>query len=221
VIADVSLLLAIALLRPSSATPSEGAVVTLPEARLEGPVSLEGALAARRSVRSWSEAPLRLSELSQLLWAAQGVNDREGRRTTPSAGALYPLEIQVLVGRVDRLSAGAYRYRPAGHALERVVSVDRRPHLDGAVQDFVPRAPVVLVIAGVEARTARKYGPRARRYVLLEAGAASQGMLLQATALGLGAVPIGAFADEAVRRAAGLAADEVPLLVVPVGRPLD
>jgi len=110
-------------------TPAQPTVVTLPEPRLESEVSLEEALLKRRSVREYSNEPLRLVEVAQLLWAAQGITSEWGGRTAPSAGALYPLEVYVAVGNVDGLAPGVYKYRPQTHELVRITDDDVREEL--------------------------------------------------------------------------------------------
>ncbi len=199
---------------PDTPAPA-GETVVLPPPRLEGGMPLTEALARRRSIRAYGARPLTWEEISQLLWAAQGITGPQGQRTAPSAGALYPLEVYVV------LPSGWYHYRPQGHSLEQVGDTDLRGALwqAGLQQDALQEAPAVFVLSGVISRSAAKYGERAERYTLLEAGHAAQNLLLQATALGLGAVPIGAFDDEAVRRALHLPASHTPLYLVPVGEP--
>jgi len=196
-------------------TPLPPGEIPLPPARTQGEVSLEQTLAARRSVRSYTARPLTQEEISQLLWAAQGITDPRGYRTAPSAGALYPLEVYLV------LPGGSYHYLPQGHCLEPLGSEDVREGLwaAGLRQGPLLEAPAVFVIAGVIARTKGKYGERAERYVCLEAGHAAQNLLLQATALGLGAVPIGAFEDGAVREVLDLPSSHTPLYLIPVGEP--
>lgn len=191
--------------------------VVLPPPQTQGGMSLTEALARRRSIRSYTEQPLTWEEVSQLLWAAQGITDRRGFRTAPSAGALYPLEVYLV------LPEGWYHYRPSDHRLEVRGRGDLRRDIwmVGLSQEALLRAPALFVIAGVVSRTAAKYGDRAERYVFLEAGHAAQNLLLQATALGLGAVPIGAFDDAGVRRVLGLSPAETPLYLIPVGRPAE
>jgi SagB-type dehydrogenase family enzyme len=194
--------------------------VRLPAPQRDGKVAVERCLAIRRSVRAYREDALKLAELSQLLWAAQGMTGGDRLRTAPSAGALYPLEVYVLAGNVEGLTAGIYKYRPERHDLMRVAQQDRRRALAEAAlgQQFIAQAPAVFVIAGVYERTARRYGERAPRYVHIEVGHAGQNICLQAVALGLGSVPVGAFRDPEVKRVAGLADDESPLYIIPVGR---
>ncbi|MGC8792523.1 MAG: SagB/ThcOx family dehydrogenase [Bryobacteraceae bacterium] len=199
----------------------QAGAIRLPAPQRDGKVSLERCLATRRSVRAYREDALRLAELGQLLWAAQGITGGERLRTAPSAGALYPLEIYVVVGNVEGLPAGVYKYRPERHELGRVAEGDRRRALAEAAlnQQFIAQAPTAFVIAGVYERTARRYGERAQRYVYMEAGHAGQNICLQAVASGLGSVTVGAFDDPGVKRVTGLAAEEAPLYIISVGRP--
>lgn len=196
-----------------SQAPDSRQLLVLPAPVQQGALSLETTLSRRRSVRDYTSATLTAAELSQLLWAAQGVTSPAGQRTAPSAGALYPLEIYVAI------SMGLYHYEPSGHRLVAVSKQDARSALSAAAhgQEAVARAPAVFIIAAVPARTAVRYGDRATRYVLLEAGHACQNLLLQGVALGLGAVPVGAFEDVAVSRALRLPPGEIPLYLIPIG----
>jgi SagB-type dehydrogenase family enzyme len=199
----------------------EPEMVKLPPARSEGHVSIESVLSLRRSVRSYSKQPLSLNDLSQLLWAAQGINSRDIRRTAPSAGALYPLELYLVAGLTTDISPGVYRYSSEQHSLILIKESDQRRALSGAAlnQECIAAAPACFVITGVYHRTAKKYGERARRYVQLEAGHASENILLQAVALKLGTVVVGAFDDQEMQRVLALPAEHEPLLVIPVGFP--
>lgn len=204
----------------STMSSAEPGARPLPEVRHDGPLSVERALASRRSLRSYSEAPLALAEVAQLLWAAQGVTHSDGLRTAPSAGALYPLEIHLVAGEVSGLAPGVYRYDPARHRLRQQVEGDLRQALaeKALEQSWVADAPALLVITAVVQRTARKYGRRAERYVLIEAGHAAQNVYLQAEALGLGTVIVGAFEDGPLGRALRLPPGERPIGLMPVGR---
>jgi SagB-type dehydrogenase family enzyme len=196
--------------------------VPLPAPRERGECSVEASLVRRRSIRRFASTPLTLAELGQLLWAAQGVTDDEGRRAAPSAGALYPIELLVVAGAVSGLAAGIYRYRPEGHRLDLVVQGDARRRLLPALpwQGWVADAPAVLVLAGVMSRTAAKYGTRAERYVLLEAGAVTENVCLQATALDLATVLVGSFDDARVTTALPLVDGQRPLGLMPLGAAL-
>lgn len=196
-----------------------GAIVTeridLPPPVAAGGGSLADALSRRRSVREYEPMPLDLADISQLLWAAQGITSSAGQRTAPSAGGLCPLEIYVVTGR------GRYHYDPYRHQLEVLGEEDVRRELSRAAlsQQAVEEAAAVFVLAAVYSRIEQKYGDRAERYVKLEAGHAAQNLLLQAVSLGLGAVPIGAFYDDQVQRVLGLPSDHEPLYLIPVGHP--
>ncbi len=196
-------------------------VVTLPQPLTESHYPVERALRQRRSLRDFAATALTLKEVSQLLWAAQGVTSPQGLRTTPSAGALYPLETYFVAGNVSGLAPGIYRYLPRAHRLVRVSQGDKRANLAAAAlgQPSISKAPGVVVLTAVERRTTGKYGPRGIAYLEREAGHAAQNLLLQATALGLGGVPIGAFVDARVAAILGLPADARPLYLIPVGRP--
>jgi SagB-type dehydrogenase family enzyme len=188
-----------------------------PERGQRSDISLEETLAKRRSIRSFTAAKLSWEEIGQLLWAAQGITEKsEGLRTAPSAGALYPLEMYVV------MEAGVYHYQPRDHQLQRTLESNVRNELCRAAlgQECVKGAPAVFVIAGVFERTAWKYGERGQRYVHIEVGHAAQNLLLQATALGLGAVPVGAFHDEQVEKLLKLPRDQRVLYLIPVGWPL-
>jgi SagB-type dehydrogenase family enzyme len=195
------------------------ATVALPAPRLDGGVSIERALAERRSVREFARGALTLPQVAQLLWAAQGVTHGNGARTAPSAGALYPLELYLVAGEVHDLAPGLYRYVPGRHQLEPVAAGDMRRELcDAALeQECVAEGAAVFVFTAVERRTTRKYGQRGVRFVHIEAGHAAQNLALEATALGLGSVTVGAFDDDAVARLLNLPKDETPLYLMPVG----
>ena len=211
--------IALAVVAPAPGQePSATKAITLPAPRATGEVAVEQALKTRRSRRSFAATPLTLSQVSQLLWAAQGVTDERGRRTAPSAGALYPLELFLVAGNVTGLPSGVYRYRPAEHDLVLVVMGDRRADVASACrQGWVAEAPASVAFTAVYARTARKYGDRSVRYVPIEVGAATENLALQAVALGLGTTVVGAYDDAALAAALGSAAEEQPLALLPVG----
>jgi SagB-type dehydrogenase family enzyme len=198
--------------------------VKLPPASKKGYVSVEEALWRRRSIREYSEQPLDLTQLSQLLWAAQGITlPQWGFRTAPSAGATYPLEVYVVVGSgcVKDLEEGVYHYNPRLEEIALIAGGDRRRRLAVAAldQEWVANARVNIVIAAVFERTTRRYGERGVRYVYMEAGHASQNIYLQATALGLATVVIGAFYDEQVQSVLEMPSEHKPLYIHPVGYP--
>lgn len=175
--------------------------------------TLEDVLSKRRSVRRYGARALSEDDILRLCWAAQGITHPEGYRTAPSAGALYPLELSVAT------AAGLFAYDPPHHRLVRRTADDLRPAMQwaAAAQEAVGDSPAVFVISAVPARMTSKYGSRGERYVHLEAGHAAQNLLLEATALGFGAVPIGAFDDARLREVLDLPGTYDVLYLIPVG----
>lgn len=203
---------------PGPTSAGAGVVVAetrqLPPPRTDSDVSVEQAMAERGSVRAFLDRQVSWADLGQLLWAAQGDRD-VGGRTVPSAGGLYPLEVFVVRGD------GVWHYRPAPHAVGQVRAGDLREQLAVAALDqrAFHAAPAVLAIVGVDDRSTGKYRDRGHQYVVMESGHAMQNVLLQATALGLGAVPTGAFHDDDLAAILDLPAGWRPLYLVPVGHP--
>ena len=193
---------------------------------LPAPVIEEGSVAEalnyRLSVRNFSDQPLDQDRAAALLWAAAGMK-MDGQtgptRTIPSAGGTYPLELYLLAGNVEGIEAGVYRYDYENHALQPLLLEDRRELLAEAAlnQGFIAEAPAVLVLIAHYERTTGRYGDRGIRYVLIDAGHASQSISLQAVELGLGTVVIGAFEDQKVAEI--LTVEGEPLLILPVGVP--
>ncbi len=190
-----------------------GTLITLPKPDQDGLMSLERTIAARRSQRDFLPKPLSLEQIGQLTWAAQGQDTRSKYRTAPSAGATYPLELFVITNQ------GMFHYLPDRHALEKLTDQDLRAKLASAAwgQDFIEAAPLTLVFAAQFARTTGRYGQRGVRYVHNEVGHAAQNVHLQAEALGLGSVPIGAFDDTSVSSVLSLPDYLEPLYLVSVG----
>jgi SagB-type dehydrogenase family enzyme len=198
---------------------ADRSLIALPAPKKEGNVSVEAALAARRSVRAYTKQAMTLADVGQLLWAAQGITSADGKRTAPSAMHRYPLEIAVVAQNVSGLSSGAYRYLPATHSLEPLTSgASAQPLLAGATsQPQVHSAPAVFVIAAVYERMGA--GLKNHTFTDYEAGLASENLLLEAVALGFGAVVTGGIDAAAVRDAVKFNADEQVIVVIPVGRP--
>ncbi len=205
-------------MRPSH----DEAAIGLPPPVHDGSVAVEAAISRRRSVRRFSPDALELAELSQLLWAAQGVTHFEGYRAAPSAGAIYPLEVYVLVGRVGDLADGAYRYVPRAHQLNEVLLGDGWPLLWSTVlaNRQVKESAAVLAITSSLDRLEAKYGERAERYALVEVGHVVQNVYLQAVAMDLATVVVGSFNDADVSSIFGCSGTERPIVMMPVGRPL-
>lgn len=205
---------------PEPSRVTNTSTVALPTPRYDSDVSIEEALLKRRSTREYTDEPLTLQHVSQLLWAAQGITDPRGYRTAPSAGALYPIEVYVVVGNVEGLEEGVYRYKPYEHELAKVLDGDKRSELAAAAlgQTSVEHGATDIVIAVVYERTTVKYGDRGIRYVHIEAGHAAQNVCLQAAAMNLGTVTVGAFYDNRVKEVLNLPEDEQPVYIMPVGK---
>jgi SagB-type dehydrogenase family enzyme len=193
--------------------------ILLPEPKYDSDTSIEEALLTRRSVRSFNGEAVTLEQLSQLLWAAQGITGSTGGRTAPSAGALYPLTVYAVVGDVKGILQGIYKYDPVLNRLTRLKADDRRQELAQAAlgQASVKQAAVDIVITGKYEVITSRYGERGIRFTHLEAGHAAQNICLQAVGLKLGAVTVGAFDDAGVQIVLGLPEDETPLYIIPVG----
>lgn len=180
-----------------------------------GSMSLEQSLEERRSARDFTAEELPLDTIGQLFWAGQGITDDAGHRTAPSAGARYPIELYAI-------SASTFmHYLPVGHRVEQRADMTTLERLSAAAfqQGFVSDAPLVLVITAVPARTEAEYGAAAHDLVNREAGHVAQNILLQATSLGLAAVPVGGFDPAEVARLLALAPGEDVLYLLPVGYP--
>ncbi|MDI6715423.1 MAG: SagB/ThcOx family dehydrogenase [Actinomycetota bacterium] len=196
-------------------------VVRLPEPRYRSSISVEEAILRRRSIRRYKDEPLALEEVSQLLWAAQGITEPyKGLRAAPSAGALYPLETYLVAGNVNSLPAGVYKYRPFGHDLIKTLDGDIRTKLAIAAinQTKIKKAAASIVFSAVYERTVSKYGNRGIRYVHMDLGLAAENVYLQAVSLGLGTLAVGAFDDLSVKVILDMPQEEYPLCIMPIGR---
>ncbi len=184
----------------------------------KGNISVEEAIASRRSERSFIDRTLTKDQLMQLMWAGQGITG-DGKRAAPSAGATYPLEIYAVAGKVEGLEPGVYRYIPEDHSLANHLSKDVRKEVAKASlnQNFIADAPLVIVIAAEYERTTKRYGERGIRYVHIEVGHVGQNIYLQAESIGLGTVAVGAFNDSELSKALALPEEHAPLYVMPVG----
>lgn len=184
----------------------------------------EEALLRRRSRRDFTAEHLTIAELSQLVFAAQGVTEKTfgtALRTAPSAGALYPYEIYLMPAKVEGLAKGIYRYSHLGHSLSGLREGDFRLDLTRAClgQAAIYEAAVNFILVAVVQRILTKYGQRGHRYIYMEAGHISQNLYLQAASLGLGTVVIGAFHDDDIHRLLGIDGKrEVVIAVQPVGK---
>jgi len=233
-----ALFIATAISNASAQEPSldSAAVIRLPTPRLTGETSVERALNERRSVRDFSAEPISLMDISQLLWAAQGITKAietppaywrgdewmGGLRTAPSAGGLYPIELYIAAGNIPDLNPGLYRYIPQNHGLKKILDGDQRSAISEAAlnQKSIQKCAAVIAICANPRRTAFKYSDRADMYVKIEVGAVCQNIYVQSVALNTGTVFIGAFHDDAMKVALHLPEGEIPLGIMPIGRKL-
>ena len=189
-------------------------MIQLPEPQFTN-ISLEECMQKRRSIRNFENKELTVQQISNLLWLAQGITDTiNGFRAAPSAGATYPLEI--FIAKND----GVFHYIPDGHKLKKEIDGDLRKEIARAAlnQMFIADAGIVIVITAVFSRTAWRYGERAYRYINNEVGHCAQNIHLEAVALGLGSVPVGAFDDAKLKKLLKLKEEE-PLYIIPIGYP--
>lgn len=234
-LAIIAYVLLMVLERPSARIGVPGLelhedVIYLPLPTRMTNISVEEAILLRRSIREYTDDPIKLEHLAMILWSAYGITEpRWGLRASPSAGATYPLEVYVVVGeegvsinQTHYLKPGVYKYDVHKHALILVKEGDVRDELAAAAlgQRWVKEAPVSLVVCAVFERTTRIYGERGRvRYVPMEVGHLGQNVYLMATALGYGTVVVGAFYDESVQSIVGALREEVPMYIIPIGVP--
>ncbi len=193
-------------------------VIALPEVKPEDGAFTD-LMYERRSVRTFASGRVSLEQISQVLFAAQGITRNNRYRTVPSAGALYPLELYLVSGEVSGLETGVYRYRPRGHELVEVTLGDKRQALarQAYQQMWVAEAQAVVVITAVYERVTGKYGQRGERYAHIEAGCAAQNLSLAGYNLGLCSTVVGAFSDQGVAEVIKAGEKERPLIVMPVG----
>ncbi|HSN69717.1 MAG TPA: SagB/ThcOx family dehydrogenase [Thermoanaerobaculia bacterium] len=202
-------------------TASPPAVCELPPPQVRFTCSFEETLRLRRSIRAYRRAPVTLGAAGQLLWAAQGITDGEGHRTSPSAGSVYPLEAVLIAGDVEELDAGVFRYRPDRHRIDLVRSGDIRALLARACldQEFIADASLSILLLADGRAMEEKYGAAAASYIAIEAGCALQNMALQAVALDLGSVIIGAFHEPLLSELLELSTRQRPVSMLTIGHP--
>jgi SagB-type dehydrogenase family enzyme len=190
-------------------------IIQLTEPNVTGTMSLEEALAKRRSVRRFANKPLTWAQIGQLAWAGQGITDRQrGLRTAPSAGSIYPIELYFATPE------GLFLYRPADNSMEQRTAQDMRLALaGGAAENSIAEAGCDIILVGSIKKLAGRFKEKARSYMLMEAGHIAQNIELQAVSLGLGSVPVGGISAQAVRKAAGLPRGLDPIYIICAGYP--
>lgn len=193
--------------------------IKLPVPDVSGDTTIEENIAKRRSIRSYSNTSLSLKDVSQLLWAAQGVTSNIGFRTAPSAGALYPLEVYLVAGKIDGLDVGVYKYLPDNHSIVQTIEGNINDELSIAAlsQPQVRDCAENIVFAADYSRATAKYGKRGIRYTNIEIGHAAQNVCLQGVALGIGTCTVGAFDDEKVGQVLRLPESESALYILTIG----
>lgn len=197
-------------------TSLDGTTISLPSPTFDSKVTVEQAIKARRSIRSFSNVPLTLNQVSNILWAAQGITDpATGHRAAPSAMAVYPLEVYLVAGNVSGLPAGVYHYVPRGHKLVLVTSGDQRANISG--QGAVNEAPATIAITAVYDRFKGRSTDKAQLWAALETGHVAENVCLEAVALGLSTVPVGGLDEAQMTKALHLSKDYTPLYLLPVG----
>lgn len=195
--------------------------IQLPKAQFKGNISVEEAILNRRSIREYSDKSLSLEEVSQILWAAQGItHSTAGLRSAPSAGALYPLEIYLAASNVDGIKAGLYKYSPQTHTIKLISEGDKRNEIANAAlrQDAITNSAAIVIVTAVYERTSVRYRERTERYVHMEAGHVGQNIYLQAVTRDIGTVAIGAFYDDKMKETLSLPEKEAPLVLYPLGK---
>lgn len=211
----------------------DGLAIKLPAPDMTGDMSVEAALNTRRSERVFMQDAIQLADLSQILWAAQGITWRldtvprqwkgekwlGGVRTAPSAGALYPIELYVAVTNVETLEKGLYKYNPLEHTITKTLDGDKREAIlnAGLMQSAIKNGKACIIIAGNFGRTEFKYKGRANQYVYIESGAVCQNIYLQCEALNIGTVFIGAIKEDLLRETLGIPDFETPIGLMPIG----
>ena len=201
---------------PRRPHPGEQKAIQLPEPNKSGTVSLETAINTRRSAQQFADKPLNYTQIGQLLWAGQGITDKQqGLRAAPSADALYPIELHLVTPE------GLFVYNPEGHSLKQISTLDLRKQLSAAVsgQGPVENAACDIVIAGSARKVATKYGNKTQKFMLLEAGHVAENIQLQAVSIGLTSLPVGSFEPRNITRICELPGELEPLLIVCVGYP--
>jgi SagB-type dehydrogenase family enzyme len=196
--------------------------IILPSPDLENSFPLTNALMQRRSVRNFTNQPISLQNLSQLMWAAQGITEPDrGFRTAPSAGATFPAEIYLVASRVHEVEKGLYHYKIGKHILVQVSGGDLLQPLpeSALMQEWLSEAAAIILICADFGRTTARYGERGIRYVHMETGHIGQNIALQAVALNLGTTMVGAFYDDQLSKVLNLPSNHEPLYIIPVGHP--
>lgn len=194
-------------------------IIKLPEPKTtEGPPIWE-CFRKRRSIRDYKNKPVKLEELSQILWGSYGVTAKEWGyylKTAPSAGALYPIEIYVASFKVEGLKKGIFHFNPEDMTLRGIFEGDYSKAITRAClgQDFIMDSAFALILTAIPSRTISKYRERGVRYILMDLGCIIQNIYLSLTALNMGGCIIGAFSDSAMNKIMNLNPEKELVLAV-------
>ena len=219
----LALLATVVMAAPESSSPSKAdasQAIKLPEPRTDGGMTVEKSLEERRSIRSFGKDGLTLNEVSQLLWAAQGVTDDKGHRTAPSAMARYPLQVYLLADNVTGLPSGVYHYSPEGHNLTIMAegNVEGYYNATAGFEAWIKTAPAIFVITGNISGMNQMPRQDPSQWVYIDAGAAAENLLLEVVSLDLASTYTAGFSANKTEELLGLPSGEVPIGVLPVGR---
>lgn len=195
----------------------EQSTIALPAPQLDSRVTVEQTLKQRRSVRLYADEPISFQQVSQLLWAAQGITEpTKGLRTAPSAMASYPLRVYLVAANVKDLAAGVYRYIPQGHKLKLVMAGDKRENVGS--QNQMRTAPALIVYAADYTNLKQRSPNNAQRWVDIEIGHSAQNVLLEEVALGLVGVSMGGVDGTKMKTALKLPESEEVIHAVSAGK---
>ena len=194
--------------------------IKLPDPQQSNCNAIEEALFKKRSIAKYKNVPITCSDLSQVLWASQGIAESKDPKKSPSTEALFPLEVYAIIANVIGIPAGIYQYRPHTNELVRIAAGDMRNEIAKAAlgRKSVRTAPAVIVVSAVYVRTTSKLGEKGIRYAHMEAGHAAQNISLQAVALNLGSVMIGSFHESDLKKIMHMDDREQPMYIIPVGK---
>ena len=203
-----------------TALAQDKTTIKLSKPTLDGGASIEKVLNERRSVRAYQDTPLTEKNVSQLLWAGQGINEESTKkRTAPSARAKYPIELYLVVFNVEGIEKGVYQYIPDGHQIVKVFGEDKNEAIVKAAgsQPSISKCPAAFIIAGNYLKMSENVDEQAIRFTHTEVGHVSQNIALQGVALGIGSVVIGGFQQGILSEVLEFPPDTKPIYVMPVG----
>ncbi len=194
--------------------------ISLPEPTFMSNTSIENALLSRRSMRIFKPESLSIEEISQLAWAAQGVNDPRGFRTSPSAGAFYPINLYIVTQNVENLPKGIYKYKAEEHELIQIASEENASQFFNSIttQYSLKNPAAIFIFSAKVEQIIASYGSFGKKFLYMEAGHTTQNLYLQTTSLEIGTTMIGGVNEKEIRQALNMSSYEHPLCMMPVGK---